>query len=56
MTLQVLQGHEETFWRLVKEHPDLVPFQIANKFYVVAGVAISNDIAKQFVSKYRTKH
>ena len=53
---EALQGHEETFWRLVKEHPDVIPFQIANKFYVETGVVISNSTAKQLASRYRAKH
>ena len=55
-TSPALQGHDKIFWQLVEEHPDLIPFQIANKFCAATGVVISNNTAKQFVSRYRTKH
>ena len=54
-TSQALQGHDETFWQLVGEHPDLLPSQIANKFNAATNVVVSNNIANQLVSKSRIK-
>jgi len=46
-----LNGHSETFWQIVKNNPDDLPSQIANKFYGETNRTIDGKQVKALIAQ-----
>ena len=50
LSLSSLNGQTDTFWQIVRDNPEALPSQIANKLHVATGRNITGAQVKQLIA------